>query len=272
MKDWHTLDADVVRLMNKHYNAGRGGATIDMVVIHHNAGVLSIDQIWQVWQTRQASAHYQVESGGRIGQLVWDRDTAWHAANANINARSIGVEVSNSGGAAQDWPITDTAIVEAGRLTAAICYVYKLGRPVAGRNVRFHRDFASTSCPYHLAPGGKYHQRLMQAATDHYDWMAAGGKTPESKPQEGISVSEADRIIKHLQDFIVGFLSPLIEDTKDNRFQLTGSRDNIPGDVHASYPGFEQLGKNADGHNLTLVDAVAALRRDLDSLRKEIKR
>ena len=195
MKNWHTLDADVVRLMNKHYNAGRGGATIDMVVIHHNAGILTIDQIWDVWQTRQASAHYQVESGGRIGQLVWDRDTAWHAANAGINARSIGVEVSNSGGAAQDWPITDTAIVEAGRLTAAICYVYKLGRPVAGRNVRFHREFTSTSCPYHLAPGGKYHQRLMQAATDHYDWMAANpdGAPAPTPEEDDMAFTEEDR-------------------------------------------------------------------------------
>lgn len=242
MKNWHTLDADVVRLMNKHYTPGRGGHKIDMVVIHHNAGILTIDQIWDVWQTRQASAHYQVESGGRIGQLVWDRDTAWHAANANINARSIGVEVSNSGGAAQDWPITDTAIVEAGRLAAAICYVYKLGRPVAGRNVRFHREFTSTSCPYHLAPGGKYHQRLMTAATDHYDWMVrekAGQNTP---PEEGplMALTDAEQ-------------HELLWKTREIWDQLRG----INGE------GWPQLGTNSDGQALTLVDGVAALRRDV---------
>lgn len=265
MKNWDTLDADVVRLMNKHYTIGRSGHRIEMVVIHHNAGILSIDQIWNVWQTRQASAHYQVESGGRIGQLVFDRDTAWHAANSNINARSIGIEVSNSGGATADWPITNIAIEETAHLTAAICRLYKLGRPKSGTNVRFHREFTSTSCPYHLAPGGKYHNTLMDRAAYWYDnpTGAAGHATKEE-----LDVDQADRIIKHLQDFIVGYLSPLIEDTKDNRFQLTGSRDNIPGDVHASYPGFEQLGKNADGQNLTLVDAVAALRRDVDDLKK----
>ena len=238
MKDWFTLEPDVFRLMNKHYTRGRGGHKIDMVVIHHNAGVLSIDQIWQVWQTRQASAHYQVESGGRIGQLVYDRETAWHAANANINARSIGIEISNSAGAASDWPITDTAIVESGKLTAAVCWLYKLGRPVSGRNVRFHREFTSTSCPYHLAPGGKYHQRLMKAATDHYDWMVrekAGQNTPAPTPKEGFLMALNDA---------------------EQRELLAKTRD-----IHAQLGPWPQLGKNDKGQNLTLVDAVADSRR-----------
>src|SRR5699024_5990106 len=55
MKNWDTLEPDRVKLLNKHFTPGRGGKKIDKVVIHHNAGVLSIDQIWQVWQDRQAS-------------------------------------------------------------------------------------------------------------------------------------------------------------------------------------------------------------------------
>ena len=50
MKNWDTLEPDRVKLLNKHFTPGRGGKKIDKVVIHHNAGVLSIDQIWQVWQ------------------------------------------------------------------------------------------------------------------------------------------------------------------------------------------------------------------------------
>ena len=244
MKDWFTLEPDVFRLMNKHYTRGRGGHKIDMVVIHHNAGVLSIDQIWQVWQTRQASAHYQVESGGRIGQLVYDRETAWHAANANINARSIGIEISNSAGAASDWPITDTAIVESGKLTAAVCWLYKLGRPVSGRNVRFHREFTSTSCPYHLAPGGKYHQRLMKAATDHYDWMVrekAGQNTPAPTPKEGFLMALNDAEQREL-----------LAKTRDIWDQLRG-----PGGK-----GWPQLGQNEQGDNLTPVDFLANLKKE----------
>ena len=271
-KDYFKVEPDRVAILGRNQNIGRGGRKIRYITRHHTAGVLNADQINAVWRDRPASAHYLIDPNGIVSQHVWDANTAWSNANSVSNQESITIEHSNSAGPAQDWPINPVTIDEGARWAAALCRYYNLGRPEYGKNIRDHREFASTSCPYHLAAGGKYHDRYMRIAQEHYDWMAAGGKTPESKPQEGITVSEADRIIKHLQDFIVGYLSPLIEDTKDNRFQLTGSRDNIPGDVHASYPGFEQLGKNADGHNLTLVDAVAALRQDVDALRKEIKR
>ena len=74
MKNWDTLEPDRVKLLNKHFTPGRGGKKIDKVVIHHNAGVLSIDQIWQVWQDRQASAHYQITTTGEIGQGKDDMD------------------------------------------------------------------------------------------------------------------------------------------------------------------------------------------------------
>lgn len=184
MKNWETLEADVVKLMNKHYTPGRGGKKIDKVVIHHNAGVLSIDQIWQVWQDRAASAHYQIETGGRIGQLVWDGSTAWHSANQHINQTSIGLEFSNSAGANADWPIANKTIEEGAHLVAAICKYYKLGRPQAGKNVRFHREFTGTSCPYHLAPSGKYHATLMKRAQYWYDQMGKPAPTPTVPKKE----------------------------------------------------------------------------------------
>ena len=264
MKNWLTLEPDRVKLMNKHYTPGRAGNKIECVVVHHNAGVLTIDQIWDVWQTRQASAHYQVQSDGVIGQLVWDADTAWHAANQYTNQRSIGIEVSNSAGASQDWPITDTAIREAGRLIAAVCLHYNLGRPVSGDNVRYHREFYGTSCPYHLAPGGKYNAALMAEAQRFYDELKAKKNgTPAPQPQEEITVSEADRIIKHITDYTSGFVGPIGSDTKDVRQQLTGGRD--AGD----YRGWPQLGKDSQGRNLTVVDAIAALRVELAEFRAE---
>lgn len=184
MKNWDTLEPDRIKLLDKHFTPGRGGKKIDKVVIHHNAGVLSIDQIWQVWQTRAASAHYQITTTGEIGQLVWDRDTAWHAANQHVNQTSIGLEFSNSAGAAQDWPITDKTIEEGAHLVAAICRYYKLGRPQAGKNVRFHREFTSTSCPHHLAPGGKYHATLMSRAQYWYDHPNGVATPPSTSSKE----------------------------------------------------------------------------------------
>ena len=242
MKDWKTLQPDVVRLMNKHFTRGRGGQKIQYVVVHHNAGILSIDQIWQVWQTRAASAHYQVESGGRIGQLVWDDNTAWHAANQLANQRSIGIEVSNSGGAAQDWPISSTAIREAARLAAAVCAYYKLGRPVSGKNVRWHREFTSTSCPYHLAPGGKYHNTFMAEARSFYDQLTkpAASKPPQSNGGSKVDKRQADRIER---------LLTLILD------QLAGPARDAKG---PKFTGWPQLGGK------TLVDAVADIRNILN--------
>lgn len=283
MKNFYNLESDEVRLMNKHFTQGRNGQRVQCVVIHHNAGVLSIKQIWDVWQTRAASAHFQTESGGRIGQLVWDANTAWHAANAWINQTSIGIEVSNSGGPAQDWPITDTAVIQAARLAAAVCWHFKLGRPVAGKNVRWHREFTGTSCPYHLAPGGKYHRRFMDEAHRFYDLMAAGAIHPNGAlKQSGAPAPQprkepADVLTnKYFTDFITGFIGPIISDVKDIREQITGAGGRDGG----KYPGWSisQLVKNYQskpGDNGTMPEMLAValtelekMRADLDELKK----
>ena len=240
MKNWLTLEPDRYKLMNKHYTPGRGGNKVECVVVHHNAGVLSIDQIWQVWQSRAASAHYQVQSDGVIGQLVNDWDTAWHAANQYTNQRSIGIEVANSAGPNADWPITDTAIREAGRLIAAVCLHYGLGRPVSGDNVRYHREFTSTSCPYHLAPGGKYNGALIGEAQRFYDQLKAGTHDTKPKPAEKkeTSMFGPDQIAA---------LDDAKKYSRDTKAQLTGS-----GDL-GQYPGWEQLGGR------TVVDALGVI-------------
>ena len=86
------------------------------------------------------------------------------------------------------------------------------------------------------------------------------------QPQEEFTVSEADRIIKHITDYISGFVGPIGSDTKDVRQQLTGGRD--AGD----YRGWPQLGKDSQGRNLTLVDAIAALRVELAAFRAEFNK
>lgn len=88
MKNWNTLEADENRILTKHYTAGRGGRKIDKVIIHHNALNLSIKGIYDVWQTRRASAHYRrlrrADRPARVGP-----DTAWHAGNWDANTTSI---------------------------------------------------------------------------------------------------------------------------------------------------------------------------------------
>lgn len=197
MKSWENLEPDVYRLMNKHFTPGRGGRKIRYIVRHHTAGVLTTDQVWNVWQDRQASANYIVEPSGRIGQLVNDWDTSWANANATANAESITIEHSNSAGAAQDWPISDATIEEGAHLAAALCRAYGLGRPEFGKNIKDHKDFWNTSCPYHLARGGKYHNRYMQRAQYWFDQMTKNpAPTPAPAPKEDVMAADLNTRIK----------------------------------------------------------------------------
>lgn len=143
--NWETIEADVNKLITKHFTKGRSGKSINKIVVHHNAGNLTIDQCYNTWQNAEASAHYQVESNGRIGQLVWDADTAWHAGNWDANLTSIGVEHANDGGAG--WTISEKCLDNGAHLVAALCKYYKLGRPEWLKNVYPHSHFSATACP-----------------------------------------------------------------------------------------------------------------------------
>lgn len=183
MKNWNTLEADLNLLMNKHFTKGRQSRSINKIILHHNDGNLSIQGCWNVWQTRPASAHYQVETSGRIGQLVWDRDTAWHAGNWVANTTSIGIEHADA--STHPYRISDACLENGAHLLAALCHYYKLGRPVWGKNVFGHRDFSATECPASIA--GSQHAAYMARAGYWYDQMTSGktstpATAPASKP------------------------------------------------------------------------------------------
>lgn len=157
--NFDTLTADVDKIMGAHYTKGRGGKAINKVVLHHNGGNLTVEGCWSVWQSRPASAHYQVESSGRIGQLVWDKDTAWHAGNWGANQTSIGIEHADV--SSNPWRVSDACLESGAHLVAALCKFYKLGRPEWHVNVFEHRDFASTECAAALGAGGSQHAQYM---------------------------------------------------------------------------------------------------------------
>ena len=46
MRDWARCEADVVRLMNKHFSHGRSGARIQHVVVHYNDADGSVEDVW----------------------------------------------------------------------------------------------------------------------------------------------------------------------------------------------------------------------------------
>lgn len=172
--NWQALQADENLIMNKHYTPGRGGHAIDKVVVHHNAGKLTTRGCWNVWQTREASAHYQVEESGKIGQLVWDKDTAWHAGNWLANQTSIGIEHANSN--VEAGTISPATLEAGAHLVAAVCRYYRLGRPQWGKNVFPHKYFSATGCPGQIA--GIQRPAYMERAGYWYDQMTGQKPTP----------------------------------------------------------------------------------------------
>lgn len=178
MKNWENIEADENLILTKHFTPGRAG-TINKIVLHHNAGNLTIQGCYNVWQDREASAHYQVQSDGRIGQLVWDSDTAWHAGDFDANSTSIGIEHADC--QAHPWKISDACLENGAHLVAALCKYYKLGRPTWMKNVFPHNHFSSTECPASIA--GSQNAAYMKRAQEWYDAMMKGASAPApSKP------------------------------------------------------------------------------------------
>lgn len=179
--DWKNLVADKnLWLPAWCFTPGRT-AKIDRIVIHHNAGDLTTEGCYRVWTGgREASAHYQVEADGTIGQLVHDRDTAWHCRGQNY--RSIGIEHANN--AFGPWTVSAETLDAGAHLVAALCLYYGLGRPEWGANVFCHRDFIATACPGELGPGGSQHDAYMARAQAWYDSMAGGAPQPGAPAQK----------------------------------------------------------------------------------------
>lgn len=177
MKSWENLEADENLILSTHMTKGRQGCKVDKIVVHHNGGNLTGKDCWDVWQNREASAHYQV-ADGRITQLVWDTDTAWHSGDWNANLTSIGVEHADI--SADPWSISEATLDNGAHLVAALCKHYGLGRPQWGVNVFPHSHFSATACPASIA--GSQNAAYMAKAQAYYDSMTGSHPATESSP------------------------------------------------------------------------------------------
>lgn len=178
MKSWENLEADEDLILSTHMTKGRQGCKVDKIVLHHNGGNLTGRGCYDVWQTREASAHYQVAADGRITQLVWDTDTAWHSGDWNANLTSIGVEHADI--STDPWSISEATLDNGAHLVAALCKHYGLGRPQWRVNVFPHSHFSATACPASIAGG--QNAAYMAKAQAYYDSMTGSHPATESSP------------------------------------------------------------------------------------------
>ena len=125
---------------------------IDRIVIHHMAGKLTVQQCGAVFasSSRQASSNYGVDSNGKVGMYVEEKNRSWATANAAIDHRAVTIEVANSktGG---NWPVSSKALKKTIELCADICKRNGIKKLIytgdKTGNLHMHCWYAATACP-----------------------------------------------------------------------------------------------------------------------------
>jgi hypothetical protein len=145
----------------------------DMVTVHHNGGRLSHEGVLNVWKTRPASAHFDVDAAGNVAQYVEINEYAWACGNTEGNQRSISIEMCNEA-TSGDWPVSETTWRSAARLAGWIHAKVFGFRPTISSIVP-HHHWKSTTCagPFMDGKLGDFIQVAQQA----YDFFK-GGSTP----------------------------------------------------------------------------------------------
>ena len=241
--DWNSVTADDQAILDTDFTPGREGNSIEKIVVHHNAGRMTIQECHDLWERSGTSAHYQVQCDGRIGQLVWDTDTAWHAGDWNTNLTSIGIEHSDTSNG-EPWSITEECLDAGAHLVAALCRFYGLGRPEWGRNLFGHSDFAATACPASLAVGGSQHDEYIARAQQWYDAMSGGMGAPAAPASQPAAQPSAPggSVDELAQRVIAGEFG-----TGDERRAALGSRyDEVQNRVNEILSGGSQASNAPD--------------------------
>lgn len=132
----------------KNYTKGRSGNKIEMVTIHHMAGVLTAKQCGEIFKnrSRKASSNYGIGKDADVGLYVDESNTSWCNSNWNSNCKAVTIETSNCkvGG---DWKVSDKVLLKLIELVADIFKRNKLGKAVKGKNITWHSMYVATSCP-----------------------------------------------------------------------------------------------------------------------------
>ena len=142
---------------HKHWN-DRQGNKVDKIVIHHAASVISVEQLGQIFSSRNSSATYGIGSDSRVGQYVSEQYRPWTTSNWTIDKRGITIEVSNceTGG---DWKVSDKVLEVLIELVADICRrngIKKCSYTGTKNGVlQMHKWYANTACPGPYL-GGKF--------------------------------------------------------------------------------------------------------------------
>jgi N-acetylmuramoyl-L-alanine amidase len=174
------LVSDVAASPNHEPRAG-GGAP-DMILLHYT-GMLSalaaLARLRDGTGSDRVSAHYFIDEDGTITQLVPESRRAWHAGVAywdgetDINSRSIGIEIVNSGHEF-GYPEFPHHQIDA---VIALCRDIIVRRKIRADRVLAHSDVAPGR---KQDPGERFPwERLHKAGVGH--WVAPARIAPGSR-------------------------------------------------------------------------------------------
>lgn len=118
---------------------------VDMLVLHYTdmlSAQAAIDHLCK--PESKVSAHYVVAEDGEVFQLVDEAYRAWHAGesswrgHANINSRSIGIEIANPGHTNGYKPFPELQM----QSVINLCHEILARHTIPDRNVVGHSDIA----------------------------------------------------------------------------------------------------------------------------------
>jgi len=148
------------------------------VTLHHNGGRLSHQGVLNVWKTRPASAHFDVDGAGAVAQYVKVNEYAWAVGNKAGNQGSISVEMANAT-VSPGWTVADATWKSAARLAGWLFFKVVGARPTKS-NLFYHHHWSATDCagPYME----KQYAKVLTEAQKAYDSFAAKPKPTPSAP------------------------------------------------------------------------------------------
>lgn len=144
------------------------------VTFHHNGGRLSHEGCLEVWKTRPASAHFDVDGVGDIAQYVRVAEYAWACGNTQGNKESVHIELANAT-LAPDYQVADATWQSGARLGGWI-FARVIGERPTRETVHVHHDWKSTLCAGPFID--KIREQLFQAVLAAYNEFVSGGSTP----------------------------------------------------------------------------------------------
>ena len=131
-------------------HSGVRTSPIKKITIHHMAGNLSVEACGEVFQYRQASSNYGIDTDGRIALYVDEKNISWASSSQWNDGQAATIEVANSksGG---NWPVSNKAMTSLISLCVDICKrngIKKLEYTGdTNGTLTIHSMFAATACP-----------------------------------------------------------------------------------------------------------------------------